>query len=205
MNRNQKIFTIIFVAAVALSAGRISFAQGPGKPIADASYEAMLYVVLGSNDAAPGGELPKNIAGVTRQLRDNFNFSNYRLLNTYVGRIANNGSLEYKSVATLQNATDREIDSPSFLEWSLNNLRTSEAAPSGDLLVMQVFRFGARVPIKFTSAIEGGKTHQTVNYENVGLTVNRLGVAQNSPTLIGTISLPRTAGTVFLVLSVRPV
>jgi hypothetical protein len=205
MNRNKKIFTFFFVAAFALFAGRVSFAQDQAKPIGDASYEAMLYVVLGSNEPVPGAELPKNISGVTRQLRDNFSFSNYRLLNTYIGRIANNGSLEYKSVATLQNATDREIDSPSFLEWSLNNLRSSEAAPSGDLLVMQMFRFGARVPIKFSSIVEGGKTLQTVNYENVGLTVNRLGVTRNSPTLIGTISLPRTAGTVFLVLSVRPV
>jgi hypothetical protein len=205
MNRNKKIFTLFFVAAFALLAGRVSFAQVPVKPVSDASYEAMLYVVLGSNEAVPGGELPKNISGVTRQLRDNFSFSNYRLLNTYIGRIANSGSLEYKSVATLQNSAEREIDSPSFLEWSLNNLRSSEATPSGDLLVMQMFRFGARVPIKFTSTSEGGKTMQTVNYENVGLTVNRLGVTQNSPTLIGTISLPRTAGTVFLVLSVRPV
>ena len=205
MNRNRKLLIVFFVAAVALFAGRVSFAQVQAKPAPDASYEAMLYVVLGTDEAGPGGELPKNISGVTRQLRENFSFSNYRLLNTYVGRVANNGSIEYKSVASLRNPADRELDSHSFLEWTLANLRSSDAAPSGDLLVMQMFRFGARVPIKFTTPTEGGKTLQTVNYENVGLTVNRLGVTRNSPTLIGTISLPRTAGTVFLVLSVRPV
>ena len=206
MNRSRIILTIMFVAAVALFGGRASFAQGEAKPAQrDASFEAMLYVVLGSKEATAGAELPKSIAGVTRQLRDNFDFNNYRLLNTYVGRIANNGSLEYKSVASLQNATDRELDSPSFLEWNLVNLRASDTPASGDLLVMQTFRFGARVPVRFTSVAEGGKTLSVVNYENVGLNVNKLGITQNSPTLVGTISLPRTTGTVFLVLAVRPV
>ena len=206
MNRTRKILTFMFVAAVAVFGGRVSFAQGEAKTAPrDASYEAMLYVVLGSNEAAQGAELPKSISGVTRQLRDSFSFNNYRVLNTYVGRIANNGSLEYKSVASLQNASDRELDSPSFLEWTLANLRSADSPASGDQLVMQTFRFGARVPVRFTSVAEGGKTSSVVNYENVGLTVNKLGIAQNSPTLIGTISLPRTTGTVFLVLAVKPV
>ena len=206
MNQPKKIFTLLFFAAVVVFAGRVSFAQETAKlPVRDASYEAMLYVVLGSNDSATGAELPKSISGITRQLRDDFSFSNYRLLNTYVGRVANNGSLEYKSVASLQNAADRELDSPSFLEWTLNNVRSSDSSASGDQLVMQLFRFGARVPIKTALTTVDNKPFSTVNYENVGLTVNRLGIAQNSPTLIGTISLPRTAGTVFLVLAVRPV
>ena len=46
MNRTKKIITFIFVAAVALFAGRVSYAQGQAKPSNDASYEAMLYVVV---------------------------------------------------------------------------------------------------------------------------------------------------------------
>lgn len=206
MNRPQKIFIILSVAAVALFPGRVSFAQETAKAAPrEQSFEAMLYVVLGSNEAAAGSELPKSVSGITKQLRDDFSFNSYRLLNTYVGRVANNGSLEYKSVASLQNAADRELDSPSFLEWTLGNIRSADSSATGDLLVMQTFRFGARVPVRFTTAMEGGKSLQTVNYENVGLTVSRLGITQKSPTLIGTISLPRTAGTVFLVLAVRPV
>ena len=206
MNPSRKILTIMFVAAVAMFGGRTSFAQGAAKTAASgSSYEAMLYVVLGTNESAAGAELPKSIAGVTRQLRDNFSFNNYRVLNTYVGRIADNGSLEYKSVASLQNAADRELDSPSFLEWTLANLRSTDSPASGDQLMMHTFRFGALDPVRFTAVAEGGKTSSVVNYENVGLTVNKLGITQNSPTLIGTISLPRTTGTVFLVLAVRPV
>ena len=52
---------------------------------------------------------------------------------------------------------------------------------------------------------EGGKTIPVTNYESVGLTLQRISIAEGTPTLIGTISLPRTTGTVFLVLTVRPV
>lgn len=203
MNQPKKILSIIFVAAVVVFGGRISFAQGESKSARETSYEAMLYVVLGSDEAAQGAELPKSLLPVTKQIRDNFVFGNYRLLNTYVGRVANNGSLEYKSVSSLP-GPERELDSPSFLEWQLNGLRSSDSAVGNDLLLMQMFRFGARVPIKIT-ATENGKTNQAINYESVGLNVSRLSVAPNSPTLIGTITLPRTAGTVFLVLAVRPV
>lgn len=203
MNQPKKILSIIFVAAVVVFGGRISFAQGESKSARESSYEAMLYVVLGSDEAAQGAELPKSLSPVTKQLRDNFAFGNYRLLNTYVGRVANNGSLEYKSVSSLP-GPERELDSPSFLEWQLNGLRSSDATVGNDLLLMQMFRFGARVPIKITAS-EGGKTSQGINYESVGLNVNRLSLTQNSPTLIGTITLPRTAGTVFLVLAIRPV
>ena len=203
MNEPKKILSIIFVAAVVVFGGRISFAQGESKSARESSYEAMLYVVLGSDEAAQGAELPKSLSPVTKQLRDNFAFGNYRLLNTYVGRVANNGSLEYKSVSSLP-GPERELDSPSFLEWQLNGLRSSDATVGNDLLLMQMFRFGARVPIKITGT-ENGKTNQAINYESVGLNVNRLSLTQNSPTLIGTITLPRTAGTVFLVLAIRPV
>lgn len=204
MNQPKKILSIIFVAAVVVFGGRISFAQGESKSARESSFEAMLYVVLGSDEAAQGAELPKSLSPVTKQLRDNFAFGNYRLLNTYVGRVANNGSLEYKSVSSLP-GPERELDSPSFLEWQLNGLRSSDATVGNDLLLMQMFRFGARVPIKFTNVNDAGKTTQAINYESVGLNVNRLSLTQNSPTLIGTISLPRTSGTVFLVLAVRPV
>ena len=50
---------------------------------------------------------------------------------------------------------------------------------------------------------EDGKTSGTMVYEPVGLTVNHLVLPENRPTMIGTISLPKTNGTVFLVLTIR--
>ena len=203
MNKPGKTLQI-FVTAAALVLGSFSiFGQSPANQ--DQSYEATLYVVIGSDDTTQRGELPKSLDPVSKQIRDNFTFKNYRLMNTYYGRLANNGSLEYKSISSLKNAST-ELDSPTFLDWQLGSFKADPSNSGKNALSMQTFRFGARVPIviaKFTG--DDAKGVPVTNYESVGLTLNRLTVSENAPTLIGTISLPRTTGTVFLVLAIRPV
>lgn len=194
MNKPHRTILIFAAAAVLLFGGRVSFAQTP--PAAEQrSYEAVLYVILGSDDATAGDELPPKLGAVGKQIRDNFQFSSYRVLNTYLGRMADNGSLEYKSVSSFQNAS-LEPESPSFLEWHLARLSKD---PNGRNFSFELFRFGARVPVKM-----GNEAGKPVVYESVGLTLNRFGLLEGMPTLIGTISLPKTTGTVFLVMSVRP-
>jgi len=194
MNKPHRTFLIFAAAAVLIFGGRISLAQTASPAADQRSFEAVLYVILGSDDAT-GGELPSKLGPVGKQVRENFQFANYRLLNTYLGRIADNGSLEYKSVSSFQNAS-LEPDSPSFLEWNLARLSRD---PNGKNFSFELFRFGARVPVKM-----GNDAGKAVVYESVGMTLNRFGLVEGVPTLIGTISLPKTTGTVFLVMSVRP-
>jgi hypothetical protein len=126
-------------------------------------------------------------------------------MNTYYGRLANNGSLEYKSVSSLKNAST-ELDSPTFLDWQLASFKADSTNSGKNALSMQTFRFGARVPIVIAKiAGDDARGVPVTNYESVGLTLNRLTVSENAPTLIGTISLPRTTGTVFLVMAIKPV
>ncbi len=203
MNKPNITYRLSVVAAVLLLGSLSIFAQASAP--ADQSYEATLYVVIGSDDAAQRGDLPKSLDAVSKQIRDNFTFKNYRLMNTYYGRLANNGSLEYKSVSSLKNAST-ELDSPTFLDWQLASFKADSTAAGKNALSMQTFRFGARVPIVIAKiAGDDAKGVPVTNYESVGLTLNRLTVSENAPTLIGTISLPRTTGTVFLVMAIRPV
>lgn len=205
MNQPRKLISVALFAAVIVFGGRISFSQSPPNASPEQSYEAMLYVILGSDDSSQRGELPKSISSVSKQLREDFSFGSYRVMNTYLGRVANNGSLEYKSVSSLQ-GVERDVDSPSFLDWQLTGLKAGKDNAGRNVVQMQVFRFGARVPIRFTNvAGDTGKAMSNVNYESVGLTLNRINFTENAPTLIGTISLPKTTGTVFLVLAIRPV
>jgi len=199
------IFTRKFLLIAAIVFGGVSvFAQGQ-TPSGDQSYEAILYVLIGSDDTAQRGDLPKSLDGVARQIRDTFNFKNYRLMNTYYGRVANNGSLDYKSVSSLKHVST-ELDSPTFLDWQLANFKAETSGAGRSSLSVQQFRFGARVPVLMSQpGAPGDKSVPITNYESVGLTLNRLGIPENSPTLIGTISLPRTTGTVFLVLVIKQV
>jgi len=201
MNKPKTKSQIVAIAAVIVLGSIAIFGQGP--VAVDQSFEATLYVVIGSDDASQRGDLPKSLDAVAKQIRDNFTFKNYRLMNTYYGRLANNGSLEYKSVSSLKNAST-ELDSPTFLDWQLSNFKSDTSGT--DMLSMQMFRFGARVPIVIAKiAGDDAKGVPVTNYESVGLTLTKLSVTENSPTLIGTISLPRTAGTVFLVMAIKSV
>ena len=201
MNKPRMISYLLMTAAVIVLGSFSIF----GQAAIDESYEATLYVVIGSDDAAQRGELPRSLDGVAKQIRDNFSFKNYRLMNTYYGRLANNGSLEYKSVSSLKNAAT-ELDSPTFLDWQLASFKAESTASGKSYLNMQMFRFGARVPIVIAKiAGDDAKGVPVTNYESVGLTLNRVSLTENSPTLIGTIALPRTTGTVFPVINIRPV
>ena len=189
----------IFLLIFAITA----LAQIDTKAQPDSNYEAVLHVILGSSEAGQGGALPKSLSGISNQLKANFTFSNYKLVNTYLGRIANAGNLEYKSMANIY-GQEQEGDSPSFLEWRLSGFKRLDDAAGRSVFQVQSFRFGARVPIKFTNyRDESGKSPLTVNYESLGISLDKLSFAENSPTLIGTLSLPKTSGTVFVVLTVK--
>lgn len=186
------LFLLIFVFAVSA----FSQAYDPSQKI-EPSYEVALQVVIGSNEAGQRGGLPANLSGISKQLRDNFTFTNYRLANTFLGRIANTSNIEYKSVS---NVLGQETDaSQTFLEWSLANFRSMQNGYQA-----RSFRFGARVPVQVGSRDEAGRVSPVINYESVGLTVGMIGLQPNTPTLIGTISLPKTSGTIFLVATIKP-
>ena len=207
MHQPKTFISIFVVAAAFLFGGLFVSAQAPSDvPVVETSYEATLYVLLGSDDpAARGADLPRAIAPVSKQIRDNFTFANYRLMNTYYGRLANNGSLEYKSLASLPGA-ERDVDSPSLLDWELGRVRSGKAQSGRSILRLESFRFGARVPIKVSMETRpGGGAETAINYETLGLKLVQISLPENEPTLLGTVSLPKTTGTVFLVMAIRPV
>lgn len=204
MNQPKRIFSLLSLALISFFGASTLRAQTDAKPQAEPSYEAMLQVVVGVNDAAARSDIPQNLNAISRQLRDNFSFSSYRLANTFIGRVAITGTLEYKSVSDIFGQPS-ESDAPTFLDWSLGNLRSAPDARGQNVLYAQPFRFGARVPIRVgRTKGSDGQSSDLINYEAVGLTMNRLSVPESKPTLIGTLSLPKTTGTLFLILTVRP-
>ena len=164
----------------------------------ESSFEITLSVVSGSNDASQKGELPPALSPIAKQLRSTFGFSNLRLADTYVGRIGNNGSIQYKSLANIDG--NGQSSTPSFLDWQIAGLRNTAGSASG--VFINSFRFGARVPV----LIGQSTNNSPVQYEGIGLTVDRMTAAINSPVLIGTVAMPKAdGGRVFLVLNVAPV
>jgi hypothetical protein len=183
------------IAAVCLTLCLTTAAQQPST--ADTNYDVTLQLVIGSNEPGLKKDLPADLGPLSKQIRSSFDFAGYRVASTFLGRIASNGNFDYNSVASIE-GKDLSSSVPTFLDWSLRDLHAVAASRS---LQASSFRFGARVPIFVGDA---GKGQQAVNYENLGVGLNRVGLNENTPTLVGTLHLPGTTGTIFLVMTIRP-
>lgn len=204
MNQPKIAFSAAVFLLVFFALSIQSFAQADLRPEIETSYDVVLQIVTGTNEGARS-DLPQNLSAVAKQLRGNFSFSSYSLANTYLGRVASAGGLNYKSVSDILKQT-APLSQPSFVEWTLANLRTAPNAKGDKMLQAQNFRFGARIPINIGGRPdETGKIVSITNYESIGLDLNRVTLAENVPTIIGTLTLPNTAGTLFLVMTAKPV
>ncbi|MGH9948618.1 MAG: hypothetical protein ACRD6X_15680 [Pyrinomonadaceae bacterium] len=201
MNRRKNI-SITLSIFILLAAGISALSQGPQERPIEQSYDVILQVMIGG-DKAQGQSIPQNLGAVARMLKANYSFTDYRLANTFVGRIANNGTFEFKSVSNIF-GSNSESETPSFLELSISGLRSGSNQAGKTVLVLERFRFGARIPIKTAVFSDGAKLAPVVNYESIGLTSARVTLAENSPTLLGSLSLPAADNSMFLVLTLRP-
>lgn len=201
MNTQRRIFSILTFSLVFLISTVSLSAQGDPSKVAEANYEAVLHVLVSSNQ--PGSsDLPSSLSNVAKQVRSEFGGPSLKLINTYLGRLSNAGALEYKGVSNAY-VQEAETGAPSFLDWSLSGMRITQNAAGQDIYQFQNFRFGARVPVRITPVSGDGPKPSVINYESTGLTLQRMGVRENTPTLLGTLTQPKTDGTLFLILTVK--
>jgi hypothetical protein len=202
MKKRRILFNTLFVLLLAGAASLGTYGQSEARSV-EPSYEVSLQLIVGSNDAASRPELPANLGNILKHFKSTFAFSNYRLASTVLGRIANNGTFEFKSIHNFF-GQESERDRPTFMEWSLSNFHNGLTVKGRQGFQIETLRFGARVPIIVSSTTEGA-TRSVVNYEQIGLSLRKVGLVENSPALIGTLNLPGIEGTVFLVMTVRSV
>lgn len=196
MNLTKLLFTALLAATFVSFAAMASSAQTDDRNRPEPNFQIALHLIVGGTVGAAKGELPASLAAVARQIRSAVPYPSYRLASTYIGRVGNTGNFEYKSVADLLGKS--QSDPATFLEWSVGNIRLV-----GSDYQAQSFRFGARVPVRsMIPSTDGSKLNQIVNYEPIGLSFQRVGVSENVPTLLGTLTLPQSGETLFLVMTV---
>lgn len=194
MPRFVFVFTCAFVVFTANAATARSQAP-PALP----NFDITVQLILGSDNGT--GSLTGPISSVESRLRENFGFRNYSLAATYFGRAGNHGDLDFKSVADIGAAAEPSV--PSFLEWKMHRITELEPGDPRPAVQIESFRMGARIPLSVGPvSAEGGRP--AVAYEAVGLNLSRMVLPLNTPTLVGTLTLPGTVGTGFVVLTVRP-
>jgi hypothetical protein len=194
MNKPKIIFSVVALFLVCLLNSTTSFAQAPTNQQTQPSYEVVLQVLTASNNAGDkSNAVPQTLSNAVKKLKTNYTFSNYRLSLTYLQRVANTGNLEFKGVS---NEPNQDVYVPIFSDWTIGQLMNLPDAKGQNSISIQNFRFGQRVPVKTTS--------NTVNYEYAGLTMGRLNLLVNTPTVIGNLSTSKPDEVMFLILTVKP-
>lgn len=201
MNKPKFIFKA-FLFLTVLSAANL-FAQTTDKqPPAAPCYEVILQILTASNGAGEKSSLPATLSGVVKKLKTNYNFADYRLTGTFLQRTSD--SIEYKSLLNpfLQS---EDKTTPVFSDWSLRNLRNLSSSNGRNVIQFDGFRFGARIPVVVSTVVEeGGKTKPIINYEQIGITITRLSLSENEPTVIGSLATSKPDELMFLVLTAKP-
>jgi hypothetical protein len=204
MTKSKIAFSIIAFFSVCLLSLTNGFTQTSptGKQI-EPSYEVILQTLVASNNANNKSDIPQMLIGAVKRLKANYPYSNYRLGETFYQRIANTGAIELRNVSN-EIIPDQERSYSIFSEWTLNNLQNLPDAKGQNSIQFQSFRFGQRIPI-ITSSVKDadGKINSVVNYEQVGLTIQKLSLAENVPTVIASLSTWKPNELMFLVLTVK--
>ena len=186
---------VLFISAASV------FAQTEEKNQIEPSYEVLLQVLVASNN--PGTEkLPPSLSNVVKKLKNEYSFSNYNLAATFLERISAAGGVDHKGLLN-QLGQNQENDTY-FTDWALVGLKSAGNAEGQNLIQFQGFRFGARVPVVVRSVKDAkGDDNRVINYESIGVNINRFTLPENKPTIIGSLSTQKTDEFVFLVLTVR--
>lgn len=198
MNK-PKFFVFALLILFSLSA---VFAQTPDRERFDPSYEVLLNVVVASNNSAVKGKLPPSLSGIAGKLKNDYLFSNYNLAATFLERISSNGIVGHSGI--LNQLDQAQQSNIYFSDWGLNGLKAGNDEKGNQLIYFETFNFGAKVPVVVETNGKGDG-RQVVNYENIGLKINRFNLPENTPTIIGSLATPKTDEFIFLILTVRPV
>ena len=172
-----------------------TFAQTQPKPQAETSYDVVLHILTASNNSGDKSSVPTTLSNVVKKLKTVYSFANYRLDSTFLQRVANNGNIEFRGIdnTSIQN---QENSPQTFLDWTINGFQSLPNTNGQNLIQVQNFRFGQRVPIRTS---DGG-----INYEQIGLTIQRFSMSENVPTIIGSLSTSNPNELTLIVLTVKP-
>lgn len=169
----------------------------------DINLDTQLYLLIATNQDVQE-KLPSILEPVMKQLRSSLPFKNYRLAATLINRVQNYGRLNLKWVGgPLLTAGATTAGTPSFNEFRVNGVRLSRDAQGQEIVRMEGFSFGARVPIQVSSTVaSNAPVAPVVNYENTGLNTD-ISMREAEPVVVGTLNVGPSGEAIILVISAK--
>lgn len=212
MTLTKSVSRILFVCLLSISAAFSSqaLAQSADQPLqgdnknSEANLDTQLYILVATNQEVDDAKLPATLDPVLKQLRASLPFKNYRLAATLINRVKNDGRLNLQWVGGPLLATAAaSATTPSFNEFKVNTVRLVTDGSGRDVVRMEGFRFGARIPIQTGTAIaSNGPAAPIINYENTGLNTD-ISMHEGEPVVVGTLNVGPSGDAIILVMTAR--
>ncbi len=202
------LFTILFLGLAAcsqqvLAQSSATATQGQ-KQEDETNLDTQLYLLVATNQDVDDAKLPAALDVVVKQLRSSLPFKNYRLAATLLNRVKNDGRLNLKWIGgPLVPSGAVSATTPSFNEFKINNVKLVMDAAGQQVVRMEGFGFGVRIPIITASAVaSNGPMAPIINYEPTGLSTD-ISMREGEPVVVGTLNIGPSGDAIILVMSAR--
>lgn len=212
MTARKVLATILFSILVTLSiGGQETLAQGAAssssqeaKAVDDINLDTQLYLLVATNQELEDTRLPAALDPVVKQLRSSLPFKNYKLMTTLVNRVKNEGRLSLRWIGgPLPASAAASPNTPSFNEFKVNFVKFVWDGGGRQIVRMDGFVFGARIPIVSGTAIAAnGPAAPIINYEQTGLNTD-ISIREGEPVVVGTLNVGPSGDAIILVMSAK--
>lgn len=211
MTARKALATILFSIFVTLSAGLPVVAQSTSssssqetKSIDETNLDTQLYLLVATNQEIDDAKIPAALDQVIKQLRSSLPFKNYKVMTTLVNRVKNEGRLSLKWIGgPLPASAAASPNTPSFNEFKVNNVKFITDAGGRQLVKMDGFVFGSRIPIVTGTAIaSNGPAAPIINYEQTGLNTD-ISIREGEAVVVGTLNVGPSGDAIILVMSAK--
>jgi len=169
------------------------------------NLDTQLFLIVGTNQDVSDSRLPATLDPVVRQLRAALPFKNYRLAATLLNRVKNEGRLDLSWIGGPLAATagPAPAQTPSFSNFNVRVVRLAPASDGQQMVQMQGFNFGARIPIQVSGAIAAnGVVSPNFNYERTGVATD-ISMREGDPVIVGTLNIGPSGDAIILVVSAK--
>jgi len=172
----------------------------------DVNLDTQLYLILATNRDVEDGRMPSTLEPVMKRLHESLPFKHYALAGTFLNRVRNTGRLDVSWVGgPFLVPASAATNSPSFSQFTaLVKLSTDESGR--EVVRMNEFRFGARVPIvtsqpSVTNA-STGTPFPVINYEPIGLRTD-ISMREDLPVIAGTLNIGASGDAIVVVIAAK--
>lgn len=171
----------------------------------ETNLDTQLYLIVGTNQDVAESKLPAQLDPVVKQMRATLPFKNYRLAATLINRVKNEGGLNLSWIGGPLAALSgiAPAMTPSFSQFKVRQVKLTRTSEGQQMVQMQGFNFGARIPIQTSGAIAAsGAVAPTFNYENTGLATD-ISMRESEPVIVGTLNVGPSGDAIILVVAAK--